>query len=148
MSRELPFNETRLMPGTSLHTALLLIGCILANAGPCVLAEAPGTGRNEQTPSERRFNAEPPADVVKQHATNAITHPPQAASAGNADADLNPVEKGFAQIIAAKKFVWVAIAVAFIQGRRMLRKLEEEKEKEAEEANRREAFEKPHNWRY
>ena len=136
------------MPGTLLHAAPLLIGCILAHAGPYALAETPGTGRTEQTPREQRLSAEPPAELIKQHATNAITHPPQAASASNADRDLNPIEKGFAQIIAAKKFVWVAIAVAFIQGRRMLRKLEEEKAREAEEANRREAFEKPHDWRH
>lgn len=134
------------MPGTRLHAATLLIGCILGQSAPLALAQTPEPERPEQTPRTQRLSAEPPADLVKQHATNAITHPPQANSAG--DSDLNPVEKGFAQIIAAKKFVWVAIAVAFIQGRRMLRKLEEEKAREAEEANRREAFEKPHDWRY
>jgi hypothetical protein len=136
------------MRGTWLIAATLLIGWTLFNAENRALAQTPGTGRPEQTRSEQQFSAEPPADLVKQHVTNAITHPPQSASAGNADADLSPVEKGFAQIIAAKKFVWVAIAVAFIQGRRMLRKLEEEKAREAEEANRREAFEKPHDWRF
>jgi hypothetical protein len=136
------------MLGTRLHAATLLIGCILGHSVPFALAETPEPERPGQTQSKQKLSAEPPADLVKQHATNAITHPPQSASAGNADADLSPVEKGFAQIIAAKKFVWVAIAVAFIQGRRMLRKLEEEKAREAEEANRREAFEKPHDWRF
>ena len=134
------------MPGTRLHAATLLIGCMLGQSVPFALAETPETERPGQTQSKQKLSAEPPADLVKQHATNAITHPPQASSAG--DSDLTAVEKGFAQIIAAKKFVWVAIAVAFIQGRRMLRKLEEEKAREAEEANRREAFEKPHDWRY
>ena len=134
------------MPGTRLHAATLLIGCMLGQSVPFALAETPETERPGQTQSKQKLSAEPPANLVKQHATNAFTHPPQASSAG--DSDLTAVEKGFAQIIAAKKFVWVAIAVAFIQGRRMLRKLEEEKAREAEEANRREAFEKPHDWRY
>jgi hypothetical protein len=117
------------MRAKRLPLALSRIGCILAVTAQCALSELPD-------------------EVVRQQATHAITHPPQAAAAGNLEQDLNPFKKLLTQIIAAKKFVWVAIAVAFIQGRRMLRKLEEEKAKEAEEANRREAFEKPHDWRY
>jgi hypothetical protein len=90
-----------------------------------------------------------PGANIKLQATKALAQTPQNSDANRAHS--NPFEKLLTQLIAMKKFVWVAIIVAFIQGRRMLRKLEEEKAREAkqaEEANSREAFKKTHDWRY
>ena len=90
-----------------------------------------------------------PGAAIKLQATKALAPAPP--NTGNNGAHSDPFEKLLTQLISMKKFVWVAITVAFIQGRRMLRKLEEEKAreaKEAEEANRRGAFKKTHDWRY
>ena len=90
-----------------------------------------------------------PGAAIKLQATKAIAPAPP--NTGNNGAHSDPFEKLLTQLISMKKFVWVAIIVAFIQGRRMLRKLEEEKAreaKEAEEANSRGAFKKTHDWRY
>lgn len=90
-----------------------------------------------------------PGAAIKLQATKALAPAPP--NSGNNGAKADPFEKLLTQLISMKKFVWVAIIVAFIQGRRMLRKLEEEKAreaKEAEEANSREAFKKTHDWRY
>ena len=90
-----------------------------------------------------------PGAAIKLQATKAIAPAPP--NTGNNGAHSDPFEKLLTQLISMKKFVWVAIIVAFIQGRRMLRKLEEEKAreaKEAEESNSRGAFKKTHDWRY
>jgi predicted transglutaminase-like cysteine proteinase len=90
-----------------------------------------------------------PGAAIKLQATKALAQAPQ--NPGNDGAHSGPFEKLLTQLISMKKFVWVAIIVAFIQGRRMLRKLEEEKAREAreaEDANRHEAFKKTHDWRY
>jgi hypothetical protein len=90
-----------------------------------------------------------PGAAIKLQATKAIAPAPP--NTVNNGAHSDPFEKLLTQLISMKKFVWVAIIVAFIQGRRMLRKLEEEKAreaKEAEEANSRGAFKKTHDWRY
>ena len=90
-----------------------------------------------------------PGAAIKLQATKALAPAPPNSVKNGAHGD--PFEKLLTELISMKKFVWVAIIVAFIQGRRMLRKLEEEKAreaKEAEEANSREAFKKTHDWRY
>ena len=94
-------------------------------------------------------STETPGADIKLQATKALAQAPPNSVNNSAHAD--PFEKLLTQLISMKKFVWVAIIVAFIQGRRMLRKLEEERAREAkqaEEANSREAFKKTHDWRY
>jgi hypothetical protein len=90
-----------------------------------------------------------PGPDIKLQATKALVQAPP--NSENKDTHSGPFEKLLTQLISMKKFVWVAIIVAFIQGRRMLRKLEEEKAreaKEAEESGSREAYKKTHDWRY
>jgi hypothetical protein len=116
------------MNGRFRRVAPLLLGCVISGAA-LQAQETPGA-------------------AVKLQATKAVAQAPQTIKENSGDTQLGPVEKWFTQLITMKKFVWVGIIVAFIQGRRMLRKLEKEKAEEAKEAGNREAFEKPHNWRY
>lgn len=116
------------MNGRFRRIAPLLLGCVIGSAA----LEAQET----------------PGAEVRLQATKAITQTPQPSKENSRESQLGPTEKWFTQLITMKKFVWVGIIAAFIQGRRMLRKLEKEKEQEAKEAGNREAFEKTHDWRY
>ena len=131
----------------------LLIACLTSSA---LLHAVEQSSTNVQSAQQSASagdaalkSTDAPGAAIKLQATKAIAPAPP--NTGNSGAHSDPFEKLLTQLISMKKFVWVAIIVAFIQGRRMLRKLEEEKAreaKEAEEANSRGAFKKTHDWRY